>query len=139
MDIYLYYRLFDGGYMNHVDHHNEVGVGSYVVGFVASLILTLAAYYLVINQIGSGLALGIALMTLAVTQFTVQLVFFLHLGRESKPYWDLAVFIFMCGVLLTVVIGSLWIIHNLNHGHGYSHGTPAQTDQFIIHDEGIKH
>lgn len=52
---------------------------------------------------------------LAFGQFVVQLVYFLHLGTEQKPRWKLLVFWFMIVVVLIVVVGSLWIMYNLNY------------------------
>lgn len=110
---------------------------SYTAGFALSLILTLAAYLIVSNNVFSGWALVYALTALAVTQLAAQLIFFLHLGRESRPRWNLTVMLFALMVVFIVVFGSLWIMKNLqyNHVHG---GSPSQTNQFIIHDEGYQ-
>ena len=56
-----------------------------------------------------------AIIFLAVVQLVVQLVFFLHLGRERQPRWNLLAFAFMAIVLLILVLGSLWIMNNLNY------------------------
>ncbi len=109
---------------------------SYTVGFISSLILTGAAYLMVVNQLFSGWGLIIAIMTLAVAQLLVQLLFFLHLGRESKPRWNLQVFSFMLIVVFILVFGTLWIMKNLDYHHGDL--TPQQTDEFITKDEGFK-
>jgi len=116
----------------HDTHHGTVR--SYTVGFVLSLILTLAAYLLVVEEIWEGWALVGGLAVLAVAQLLVQLVYFLHLGRESKPRWNLMVLLFAVMVVATVVFGSLWIMRNIEYNH--EHMTPSQTDDFIKHDEG---
>jgi cytochrome o ubiquinol oxidase subunit IV len=104
-----------------------------------SAILTLDAYLLVTKHALSGNQLIAALATLAIIQLITQLVFFLHLGRESKPRWNLAVFAFMLIVLVIVVFGSLWIMTNLNYSHGQNNSPPAQpSDEDIIRDEGIR-
>ena len=96
-----------------------VTMTSYVTGFVLSILLTLVAFMLVQMHLdGSGLGRqavigGVA--GLAFAQFLVQLVFFLHLGRETKPRWKLVMFLFAILVILIVVIGSLWIMYNLNY------------------------
>jgi cytochrome o ubiquinol oxidase operon protein cyoD len=59
-------------------------------------------------------------------------VFFLHLGRETKPRWKLAVFVGMIIIVAILAFGSLWIMANLNY-----HMAPSQTDTFIVKDEGI--
>lgn len=88
---------------------------SYITGFVLSLLLTVAAYVSVVNEIVTGQTLVIAIVGLAVAQLLVQLIFFLHLGREEKPRLNLTVFAFMLLVVGIIVIGSLWIMDNLNY------------------------
>ena len=111
-------------------------VRSYTAGFILSLALTLGAYILASHQLASGWGLIYALAALAVTQLFVQLVFFLHLGRESKPRWNLVVFAFALMVVVILVFGSLWIMKNLSYGHD---NLPAnETPQQIIKDEGIQ-
>jgi cytochrome o ubiquinol oxidase operon protein cyoD len=113
-------------------------VRSYTVGFVLSLVLTLAAYLLVSHGVYDGWALVGALAVLAVTQLFVQLGFFLHLGRESRPRWNLTVMLFAVMVVFIVVFGSLWIMKNLQYNHHHHGLTPAQTNDLIIHDEGYQ-
>src|SRR5579884_1225960 len=118
--------------------HHEAASGSlktYTAGFILSIILTLAAYLLVIRGWLSGWGLIFALAGLAIVQLLVQLIFFLHLGRESKPRWNLQVLVFAAGVVFILVFGSLWIMRNLDYNH--HHGTPAnESNQSIIKDEG---
>src|ERR1700722_18754434 len=87
---------------------------SYVIGFLASLLLTAASFSLVITKILSGQLLIFTIFGLAIVQAIVQLLFFLHVGQEAKPRWESLVFYFMVLVLLIVVIGSLWILFDLN-------------------------
>ena len=106
---------------------------SYTTGFILSIVFTLAAYLLVSRQLLSGWGIVIAILGLGVIQLLVQLLFFLHLSRESKPRWNLTVFVFMIGIVLIVVVGSLWIMHNLN----YHMMSPEQTDTYIQKEENI--
>jgi cytochrome o ubiquinol oxidase subunit IV len=108
---------------------------SYVVGFVLSIALTLAAYSAVVNRSMPDSRLVVLVIALAMAQLLVQLIFFLHMGKESRPRWNLQVFGFMLMVLLIIVLGSLWIMHNLN----YNMMSPHDTDDAIMHDEGISH
>ncbi len=112
---------------------NEGNLRTYVIGFVSSLILTLIAFAFVMNQVMTGLGAVLVIMGLASLQLIVQLVFFLHLGRGSKPYWNLTAFAFMLVVVVILVFGSLWIMYNLN----YHKPSPAPTDQQIFEEEGI--
>ncbi len=97
---------------------------TYVVGFVTSIILTLTAFTLIElrDYLSESAIIGV-IVALAMTQFLVQLFCFLHLGRETRPRWKLAVFYFMIGVVLILVIGSLWIMSNLNYRMGHEQMT----------------
>ncbi|MBI2285715.1 cytochrome o ubiquinol oxidase subunit IV [Candidatus Saccharibacteria bacterium] len=118
-------------------------IRNYVTGFALSLGLTLTAFALVWRyvdsdrQIFSENSLLIWVAGLAIVQLFAQLVFFLHLGRESKPRWNLAVLAFAATIVIILVFGSLWIMANLNYRGG--HGTSRQqTETYIIEDEGFQ-
>lgn len=87
---------------------------SYLIGFIASLLLTSASFLLVITGTLSGHALIYTLVGLAMAQAVFQLLFFLHVGQEAKPRWETLVFIFMLLLLAIIAIGSLWVMNDLN-------------------------
>lgn len=101
----------------------------YVIGFLLAVILTLVAYFMTINHVLTGMTLVTILMILAAVQLMVQLVFFLHLGRDKSARWNIASFYFMMMVLVIVVLGSLWIMHNLNYNMMM---TPEQMNEFML-------
>lgn len=105
---------------------------SYIIGFVLSIALTITAFLIVDEGRLRGWSLTLVLLSFATVQLVVQLLFFLHIDRESRPRWNLRVFGFMAMVLLIVVLGSLWIMHNLNY-----HMNPQEYEEEIIKDEGI--
>jgi cytochrome o ubiquinol oxidase subunit IV len=124
---------------------------TYITGFLLSLALTATAFLLVHRHSSShhlipsdNFIFG-ALAVLAIAQLFVQLSFFLHLDRESKPFWNNTVLAFAAIVVLILVGGSIWIMTNLNYHHGTHNVThtghvltsPGQTTQYIIQDEGI--
>lgn len=100
----------------------------YTTGFVLSLLLSLAAYYYVVLH-GSNVWLLLVLAVLALVQMTVQLLFFLHLGDEVGPRYKLASFLFMFGMLVIVVGGSLWIMANLNYN--MMRMTPSEKENYM--------
>lgn len=106
---------------------------TYVSGFILSVTLTLAAYVLVTSDAYSKWTIALAIAALAVIQFVVQLLFFLHLGRESKPRWRLLVFSFMLLVVGILVIGSLWIMYSLNYRMTF---TPQQINNYMQDQDG---
>lgn len=79
---------------------------AYAIGLVLSLALTGASFLLFHHTY--------LLMGLALIQAVVQLIFFLHLGQEAKPKWETLSFYFMVLILLIVVVGTLWIIYDLD-------------------------
>lgn len=87
---------------------------SYAIGFIASLLLTSASFFLVLFKSLSGNLLVYSLIALAIAQAIVQLIFFLHVGQEDKPKWETLLFGFTVIVLLIIIIGSLWIMNDLN-------------------------
>ncbi len=107
---------------------------SYATGFILSLVLTFAAYFLVTGHAFSTQTIVIAIVALAIAQLLVQLLFFLHLGAEPRPRWNLMVMLFAVMVLVIVVFGSLWIMSNLNYHMMMS---PSETNEYIMEDEGI--
>lgn len=96
-------------------------ITGYVSGLVLSLACTLIAYWMVSTHVNgahmtfSHTILIVMLGILAISQFIVQLVYFLHLGTESRPRWKQLVFWFMIIIVLIIVGGSIWIMDNLNY------------------------
>lgn len=105
---------------------------SYIFGFLFSILLTIVPYLLVVNHRLAGWTLVGVLIAVALAQMIVQLFFFLHLGNERRPRWNLMVFLFMALVVLIVVIGSLWIMNNLNY-----HMSPHDVEKYIEQEELI--
>ena len=84
-------------------------------GFTISFVFTLIAYYIVVQHLLVGWKLITAVISLAISQGIAQLVFYLHLGIESKPRWNLMIFLFMVLIMIIVLGGSMWIMRNLDY------------------------
>jgi len=105
------------------------------VGFLLCFILTITAYCIVQTE-GLGVTAKIIIIAcLAFVQFLAQMFFFLHLGREKKPRWKLWMFLSMVVVVGILVIGSLWIMHNLDYN--MMHMTPEEQGAYMKKNEGI--
>jgi len=114
-------------------HNSEHGTfRSYLTGFSLSIIFTLTAYLLVVHKKFTTDIIISLIIGLALVQFLIQLIFFLHLGKESKPRWKLFVFIFMIAVVLILVFGSIWIMNNLN-----TRMTPEQINTYVNDQSGL--
>lgn len=113
-------------------------VRSYSIGYVLSIVLTLGAYIPVVlfqnshdTFFSQGLLIALVI-SLAVMQLFVQLIFFLHIGHESSPRWNLVFLVSTVSIILLVVLGSLWIMYHLNYNM-----MPRNMDTFIQKDELI--
>lgn len=106
----------------------------YITGFVLSVTLTGVAFALVHIHVAhhhtypSDDFMMAALPVLGVIQLFVQLVCFLHVGRESKPRWNAYALAFAAIVVVILVAGSLWIMSNLNYRMMSS---PTQIQHYI--------
>lgn len=97
-------------------HHGwNVSFKPQVQGFIISLLLTIAAYRMVMYKELSNSVLEMTVAGFAVSQVILQLIFFLHLGLESKPRWNMITFLFTLLVVFLIIGGSLWIMNHLNY------------------------
>ncbi|HET6924770.1 MAG TPA: cytochrome C oxidase subunit IV family protein [Candidatus Saccharimonadales bacterium] len=117
-----------------VGSHEEppVNLATYIIGYVLSLGFTLTAYELVVHRVLSFAWLLTDIIVLAFGQFIVQLVCFLHLGLERKPRWKLLVFGMMISIILIIIIGTIWIMANLNYNM-----LPRNLNQYMHTNEGL--
>ena len=93
-------------------------VKSYMIGFALSIALTLGAFYIVAYHALPSLQLYVVITLLAIAQLFVQLVFFMHLSKDSKARWNVVSFVFSLVVVLILVLGTLWIMYNLYENMG---------------------
>jgi cytochrome o ubiquinol oxidase operon protein cyoD len=107
-------------------------LASYVAGYIFSIYLTITAYLAVYNHLFSNTLLAVIIVGLALVQFVGQLLFFMHLGKETKPRWKLAVTLSMILVVSILVGGSLWIMSNLNYRM-----TPTQQQNYMNNQQGL--
>lgn len=85
---------------------------SYVIGFILSIVLTILPLVVVLNDLFSKNATVIFIIIMAILQFVVQLLFFMHIRDEQKPKYNIYALIFGLIILVTVVAGSIWIMEN---------------------------
>src|SRR5471032_575241 len=106
---------------------------SYVIGFVLSIVLTAIPFGLVMDakhySFGAGTVLA-AILALAVVQVFVHVVYFLHMDRSAEQRWNVVAFAFTVMILVIVVSGSVWIMHNATTN--MAHGMAATSSEGVI-------
>ena len=99
------------------EHHGAPHgtLGSYTLGFVLSVILTAASFAAVMvpGVIPHGLIVPV-IIVLAIVQMFIHVYFFLHLSAAPDQRWNVNAFAFAVMTVLILVIGSLWIMNNIN-------------------------
>lgn len=84
------------------------------LGLGFSIILTVAAFVLAGTHLIYGPAIPVALLVLAIAQMGVHLVFFLHVTTGPDNTNNVLALTFGVFVVFLIVIGSIWIMANLN-------------------------
>ncbi|RTF16514.1 cytochrome o ubiquinol oxidase subunit IV [Serratia marcescens] len=106
--------------MSHSSHEPSHGgashgsVKSYLIGFILSIILTVIPFAMVMNGTASHSTILAVVVGMAVIQVIVHLVYFLHMNTSSEERWNLVALLFTAMIIGIVVVGSLWIMYNLN-------------------------
>jgi cytochrome o ubiquinol oxidase operon protein cyoD len=91
-----------------------------IIGFVVSLFCTFIVYMGVVNKWFSSSGAALFILIIATIQALTQARFFFHLDEEPKPRWQLHTFWFTALMALVIVIGSIWVMMNLNYNMGMS-------------------
>jgi cytochrome o ubiquinol oxidase operon protein cyoD len=108
--------------MNHHDMHQpdygtgQKKLGIYLIGIISCAILTLIAFWAVGVGTFSKLQVFVIIYTAACIQFLVQLICFLRLNVQTEQGKSNVMSLVFTGVILvSIILGSLWIMWNLNY------------------------
>jgi cytochrome o ubiquinol oxidase operon protein cyoD len=90
------------------------GLTIYTIGLVLAIILTATSFWVANTSLlwPPGVPLGLAV--LAIAQMGVHLVFFLHITSGPDNTNNVLALAFGVLIVVIVVVGSLWIMFNLN-------------------------
>jgi cytochrome o ubiquinol oxidase subunit IV len=101
---------------SHSSHDGEShgSFGSYTIGFVLSVILTAAAFGVVLAGWLTGAQALYAIAGLGLVQIVVHLVYFLHMNTSSGQRWNVTAFAFTVLTAVIVIGGTLWVMHNVS-------------------------
>ena len=89
-----------------------------VIGYAASLLLTLATFLIVAYPDALHLqtqTIIFFILIFAILQACVQLVCFLHILSEKKPRWNLFIFASTVSIIFIIVAFSIWVMDHLNY------------------------
>ena len=87
----------------------------YVVGFALAVLLTATSFYIAGTNLVWKPSIPVALVVLAIAQMGVHLVFFLHITTGPDNTNNVLAHAFGVLIVMLVMVGSLWIMANLNH------------------------
>lgn len=88
----------------------------YVAGIISCAILTLISFWAVMSGAVSNANAFIIIHASACVQFFVQLLCFLRLNTQTEQSKNNVIAIVFTGVILiSIIVGSLWIMANLNY------------------------
>ncbi|HBD7058725.1 TPA: cytochrome o ubiquinol oxidase subunit IV [Legionella pneumophila] len=91
-------------------------VGLYLVGFISCSFLTLLSFWVVMSHIFSKTEVLTLIFSSACIQFLVQVICFLRLSTQTQQgRTNVMTFLFTGVILTSIILGSLWIMWNLNY------------------------
>jgi cytochrome o ubiquinol oxidase operon protein cyoD len=91
------------------------GLRSYLLGLALAVLLTAISFYLPTSKLVWGPGVPMALVVFAIAQMGVHLVFFLHITTSPDNTNNALALAFGVLIVILVIGGSIWIMHNLNH------------------------
>ena len=87
---------------------------SYIVGFVLAVVLTAAAFLVVLAGMPARTAYIVIGIT-ALAQVVVHFRFFLHITWQRSTRDDLQLILFTTMIIILMTGGTIWILDNLHH------------------------
>jgi cytochrome o ubiquinol oxidase operon protein cyoD len=97
-----------------MEEDTSSGFTVYTIGLVLAVVLTATSFWVANTSLlwPPGVPLGLAV--LAIAQMGVHLVFFLHITSGADNTNNVLALAFGVLIVTIVVVGSLWIMFNLN-------------------------
>jgi cytochrome o ubiquinol oxidase subunit IV len=87
----------------------------YLVGLGLAILLTATSFFVAGTDLVWQPSIPVALVVLAIAQMGVHLVFFLHITTGPDNTNNVLALAFGVLIVMLVMVGSLWIMANLNH------------------------
>ena len=101
------------------DHEHSQGshgtMGSYMIGFGLSVLLTAIPFWLVMNQtFANPQVTAFVIMGFAMVQIIVHMIYFLHMNTRSEGGWSFMAMMLTIVLVVIVLSGSMWVMYHLN-------------------------
>lgn len=104
---------------HHDDHHEEGAhgtMGSYMIGFGLSVILTAIPFWLVMSGVlGDPKLTAFVILAFAAVQVVVHMIYFLHMNTRSEGGWSMMALLFTLVLVVITLSGSMWVMYHLNN------------------------
>jgi cytochrome o ubiquinol oxidase operon protein cyoD len=99
----------------HGDTHGHGTRRAYIIGFLASAVLTAVPFWLVMTRaLDSSVATALLVVVFAVVQILVHVRFFLNIDAKGEGGWTLVSFIFTAIIVVITIGGSIWAMYQMN-------------------------
>jgi cytochrome o ubiquinol oxidase operon protein cyoD len=99
------------------EHHEEAsiaeGVRGYLLGLALAVLLTIASFWAPTTRVVWSPAIPALLMTLAVAQMGIHLVFFIHITSGPDSTNNILALAFGVLTVGLILAGSVWIMDNM--------------------------
>ena len=105
---------------HHDDHgHHEEGahgtMGSYMIGFGLSVILTAIPFWLVMSGVlGDPKLTAFVILAFAAVQVVVHMIYFLHMNTRVEGGWSFMAMALTIVLIVITLSGSTWVMYHLN-------------------------
>ena len=99
-------------------HEVSAGIVGYLIGLGLAVFLTGVSFFIAGTSLVWHPSIPIALVVLAIAQIGVHLVFFLHITTGPDNVNNVLALAFGVLIVFLLIVGSLWIMYNLNQNMG---------------------
>ncbi|BBI01357.1 cytochrome o ubiquinol oxidase subunit IV [Buchnera aphidicola (Nipponaphis monzeni)] len=95
--------------------YKNIYLNNNLLGLLISIILTYLSLYIIIEQIFLKDIRLLFITLVSIIQIIVHIKYFLHISNFSDYNWSVSIFVFSAIVVLIIILGSMWIMNDLNH------------------------
>ena len=107
-------RVFDDRTPGVEEYEPTASYLSYTAGLGLAVLLTIVSFVVAQTNLLWPPGIPVGLIVLAIAQIGVHLVFFLHIGTGPDHTNNVVALAFGVLIVFLVIVGSVWIIANLN-------------------------